>query len=158
MFTSSKYHVGGGRNIRRRGKPRWVRFHRTFVYTCKQSNIMCSRGVWPHGNGLVGFYSLQKLFKLCFFLFPIDNLSAHVLKVYIYRHILVDDIWAVILEICILMFSLLFTVINWIFILVVVVEKLSTVPVQLSVLHIYCIANSKFRITCKQQHAKGLGL
>jgi len=56
------------------------------------------------------------------------------------------------------MFSLLLTVINWIFILVVVVEKLLTVPVQLSVLHIYCIANSKFRIACKQQHAKGLGL
>jgi hypothetical protein len=61
--------------------PRWVRFHRIFVYTCKQSNIMCSCCVWPHGNGLVGFYSLQKLFKLCFSLFPIDNLSAQVLKV-----------------------------------------------------------------------------
>jgi hypothetical protein len=46
--------------------PRWVRFHRMFVYTCKQSNIMCSCCVWPHGNGLVGFYSLQKLLKLCF--------------------------------------------------------------------------------------------
>jgi hypothetical protein len=67
--------------------PRWVRFHRIFVYTCKQSNIMCSCCVWPHGNDLVGFYSLQKLF-----LFPIDNLSAQVLKVDIYRHILVDDI------------------------------------------------------------------
>jgi hypothetical protein len=33
---------------------------------------MCSCCVWPHGNGLVGFYSLQKLFVL----FPIDNLSA----------------------------------------------------------------------------------
>jgi hypothetical protein len=31
-------------------------------------------------------------------LFPIDNLSAQVLKVDIYRHILVDDIYAVILE------------------------------------------------------------
>jgi hypothetical protein len=47
--------------------PRWVRFHRIFVYACKQSNIMCSCCVWPHGNGLVGFYSLQKLFKLCFY-------------------------------------------------------------------------------------------
>ena len=56
--------------------PRRVRFHCIFVYTCKQSNIMCSCCVWPHRNGLVGFYSLQKLFKLCFFLFPIDNLSA----------------------------------------------------------------------------------
>jgi hypothetical protein len=46
---------------------RWVRFHRIFVYTCKQSNIMCSC-VWPHGNGLVGFYSLQKLLKFMFFL------------------------------------------------------------------------------------------
>jgi hypothetical protein len=44
--------------------PRWVCFHRIFVYTCKQSNIMCSCCVWHHGNGLVGFYSLQKLFKL----------------------------------------------------------------------------------------------
>ena len=33
----------------------------------KQSNIMCSCCVRPHRNGLVGFYSLQKLFKLCFF-------------------------------------------------------------------------------------------
>ena len=33
-----------------------------------------------------------------FFFFPIDNLSAQVLKVDIYRHILVDDIYAVILE------------------------------------------------------------
>jgi hypothetical protein len=49
--------------------PRWVHFHRIFVYTCKQSNIMCSCCVWPHGNGLVGFYSLQKLFKSCFFFF-----------------------------------------------------------------------------------------
>jgi hypothetical protein len=56
-------------------------FHRIFVYTCKQSNIMCSCCAWPHGNGLVGFYSLQKLFKLCFFLLPIDNLSAQVIKV-----------------------------------------------------------------------------
>ena len=31
-------------------------------------------------------------------MFPIDNLSAQVLKVDIYRHILVDDIYAVILE------------------------------------------------------------
>ena len=46
---------------------RWVRFHRIFVFTCKQRNIMCSCCVWPHGNGLVGFYSSQKLFKLCFF-------------------------------------------------------------------------------------------
>jgi hypothetical protein len=49
--------------------PRWVRFHRIFVYACKQSNIIRSYCVWPHGNGLVGFYSLQKLFKLCFFCF-----------------------------------------------------------------------------------------
>jgi hypothetical protein len=49
------------------------------------------------GNVVVGFYSLQKLFNDVF-LFPIDNLSAQVLKVDIYRHILVDDIYAVILE------------------------------------------------------------
>ena len=73
--------------------PRWVRFHRIFVYTCKQGNIMCSCCVWPHENGLVGFYSLQKLFKLCWVFFPIDNLSAQVLKAVIYRHILVDDIY-----------------------------------------------------------------
>jgi hypothetical protein len=73
--------------------PRWVCFHRIFVYTCKQSNIMCSCCIWPHGNGLVGFYSLQKLFKLCFSLFPIDNLSAQVLKVDIYRHKLVPFPW-----------------------------------------------------------------
>jgi hypothetical protein len=55
-----------------RKNPRWVRFHRIFVYTCKQSNIMCSCCVWPHGNGLVTFYSLQKLFKLCFFVIPLN--------------------------------------------------------------------------------------
>ena len=71
--------------------PRWVRFHRIFVCTCKPSKIMCICCVWPHESGFVGFYSLQKLFKLCF-LFPIDNLSAQVLKVDIYWHILVDDI------------------------------------------------------------------
>jgi hypothetical protein len=26
--------------------PRWVRFHRIFVHTCKQSNIICSCCVW----------------------------------------------------------------------------------------------------------------
>jgi hypothetical protein len=40
-----------------------------YLCTCKQSNIMCSCWVWPHGNGLVGFYSLQKLFRLSFFCF-----------------------------------------------------------------------------------------
>jgi hypothetical protein len=49
--------------------PRWVRCHRIFVYTCKQSNIMCSCCVWPHGNSLVGFYSLQKLYQYMFFCF-----------------------------------------------------------------------------------------
>ena len=71
--------------------PRWLRFHRIFVYTCKQSNIMCSCCVWPHGNGLVGFYSLQKLFKL-FFLFPIANFECtgakgRYIPTYIGRHI-----------------------------------------------------------------------
>jgi hypothetical protein len=65
------------------------------TYLCIHVNkviLMCSCCVWPHGNGLVGFCSLQKLFYLCF-LFPIDNLSAQVLKVDIYRHILVDNIY-----------------------------------------------------------------
>jgi hypothetical protein len=61
--------------------PRWVRFHRIFRYTCIQSNIMCSCCVWSHGNGLVGFYSLQNFLNYVFFS-PSDNLSAQVLKVW----------------------------------------------------------------------------
>jgi hypothetical protein len=43
---------------------RWVRFHRIFVYTCKQSNIMCSCCVWPHRNGLVAGLYINIFFNL----------------------------------------------------------------------------------------------
>ena len=50
-----KFHVGGGRNIRQ-GKHQMSAFSCIFVYTCKQSNIMCSCCVLPHGNSLVGIH------------------------------------------------------------------------------------------------------